>query len=128
MPFISEPLDDVHEPQPAPEGEYDLKIIKAERKDSKSGNDMVVLSFKFDDPSVDAPPFQHWLLSWEGEDDEEIVNMRRLEFKRFCNCFDVPTDFDPEDLLGQVGTCFVKQEVGEDGVNRNRARFPKFKE
>ena len=128
MPFISEPLDDVHEPQPAPEAEYELRIAKAVSKESKSGEDMAVLTFVFTDPSVDAPPFNHWLLGWANTDDDSIIQMRKLEFKRFCACFDLPEDFEIEDCIGQTGTTFVAQEVGDDDVVRNRAKFPKLKE
>lgn len=127
MPFISESLDDVQEQTPAAEGEYDVRILKAEAKESKKGDPMIVLTFVFNDRSVEAPPFNHWLMAWSGGTPDEQVNMRKIEIKRFCAAFDLPEDFDPEDCLGQEATLFVTQEVGDDDVVRNRARFPRLK-
>ena len=128
MPFISEPLDDIHEPKAAPEDEYDLRIVKADQRDSKAGNDMIALTLVFDDPSVDAPPFNHFLINPEGAD-EDKKRMWSLEIKRFCAAFDVAEDFEAEDLVGEVGRgIFVTQEEGDDGVIRNRMRLPRLKE
>lgn len=128
MPFITEPLDDVHEPTPAPEDEYEVRIVKAEPKEAKSGRDMLVLTFVFTDKTLEAPPFQHFLLKWTDSDDADQVHMRKLDVKRFCDAFDLPLDFEPEDCVGQVASLFVTQEEGDDGVVRNRARFPRLKE
>ena len=129
MPFITEALDDVHEPKPAPDGEYELQIIKAEERESKNtGREMMVVSVKFVDPDIEAPPFQHYLLKWTDEDDDAQVRMRKLEIKRFCQCFDLPPDFGEEDLAGATGLSYVVQEEGDDGVVRNRMRLPKLKE
>lgn len=128
MPFITEPLDDVHEQTPAPEAEYDLRIVKAEEKESQKGIPMVVLTFVFEDKSVEAPPFNHWLLGWTADTDEDQIRMRKLEIKRFCVAFDLSEDFDAADCIGQTATLFVAQDVGDDDVVRNRVRFPRLKE
>jgi hypothetical protein len=128
MPFIKESLDDVTEAHPAPEGEYDLRILKATDGETKKGQPMVSVLIGFAD-GTDAPPFGHWVLGWNGlEDDEEILRRKR-DFKRFCSVFNVPEDFEVEDLKGEVGTCFVGQEESDqDNVVRNRLKLPRLKE
>jgi hypothetical protein len=127
MPFIKEALDDVTESKPAPEGEYDLRILKAIDKPSKSGTEMITLMLGFEG-DVDAPPFYHYLMNWDADTPAEQISMRKLEIKRFCVVFDVSEDFDVSDLEGLTGTCFVGQEEGNDGVIRNRAKFPKLRD
>lgn len=127
MPFIKESLDDVQEAQPVPEGEYDLRIVKAEEKESKKGNEMVQVMIVVEDQEYpNAAPINHFLLGWDGVE-PDIERMRKLEIKRFCACFDVPTDFEAEDLVGQTGRCFVTQEEGDDGNTYNRLRLPRLK-
>ena len=128
MPFINESLDDVTEPKAAPEGEYELRIIKAVDAPSKKGAPMMTLTFVFEDNDVKAPPFNHYLMGWNDETPEDQIEMRKIDVKRFCAAFDVPEDFEEGDLKGSTGTCWVTQEEGDDGVVRNRARFPKLKE
>ena len=125
-PFITEALDDVHEPQPVPEGEYDVRIVKATQGKSKKGNDMISLFLAID--GEDASGFGHWLLGWDGDTDEDQVKSRKLEMKRFVAAFDVPVDFTASDLVGQTASVFLMQEEGDDGVVRNRMRLPKLKE
>lgn len=127
MGFITESLEDVHEPIAAPEGDYDVRIIKAERKESKKGRDMIALLLKID--GYDAQPFNHFLLSWNSmDDDEDQIRMRKLEIKRFVAAFDLPDDFDAEDCVGQTASVYLTQEVGDDDVVRNRMRLPRIKE
>lgn len=127
MPFIRESLEDVTEAKAAPEGEYDLRILKAKQKESKAGNDMIELMVAFDD-GTDAMPFFHYLLSWDdGTPDEQVVNRKR-EIKRFCAAFDAPEDFEDSDLVGLTGKMFVKQEDSTDGIPRNRMILPRIKD
>lgn len=128
MAFIKENLDDVQEGKPAPEGEYDLRIVKAEATESKKGRDMVKLVIAFDD-GTDALPFAHYLMAWDDSDGEDQIKMRKLEIKRFCAAFDAPEDFDAEDLVGKTAQrVMVMQEVGQDDVTRNRMRLPRLKD
>jgi hypothetical protein len=127
--FINESLDDIKEAAPAPEGEYDLRITKANRKESKKGTDMIECVIVFEDGDVDAPPIFHYLLSWDENTSEEEIIRRKRGIKRFCAVFDVdPSDFDETDLKGQTGTCPVVQEEGDDGEVRNRLKLPRIKE
>lgn len=129
MGFISVPLDDVQESQPAPEGEYDLKILKAVAGKSKAGTKMVTVTIGFNDSDAgDAGPFQHWLRDPGDIDDEDQRRMAALEAKRFQQVFDLADDWEAEDLPGEEGRCFVIQDTGDDNVTRNRLRLPRIKE
>lgn len=129
MGFISTPLDDVQEQNPAPEGEYDLKIIKATLGKSKNGVPMVTVLIAFDDTEAgDAPPFMHWLRDPGSIDDEEDKDREARNVKRFMQVFDLQDDWEADDLTGETGTCFVQQETGDDNVTRNRLRLPRLKD
>lgn len=128
MGFIKEDLSDTREPKPAPDGEYDLKIIKAEEKESKKGRDMVQLLIGFDD-GTDAPPFNHFLMNPTADDDDSQRKLRLLELKRFLAAFNVSEDFEASDLPGETARkVFVTQEEGDDGIIRNRMKLPRLKE
>lgn len=127
VPFIRESLDDVTEPKPAPEGEYDLRIHKAKLGETKKGAGMITCTIAFDD-GTEAPPFQYYLLGWDDNTPDDQIEMRKIEAKRFCAAFDVPEDFDEGDLPGQTARCFVGQEEGNDGIMRNRLRLPRLKD
>jgi hypothetical protein len=129
MPFIKESLSDVTEARPAPEAEYDLRIMKATEGESKKGHPMITVMIGFAD-GTDAPPFFHYLLGWDTGptlEDEEILRRKR-EIRRFCSVFDLQEDFDVEDLKGETGNCFVQVEEGDDGVMRNRLKLPRIKD
>lgn len=128
MPFIKANLDDVQEGTIVPEGEYDLKIIKAEETESKKGNDMIALTIKVDEKEyANARLIGHWLLSDEGADEQQAY-LRQIEFKRFCVCFDLAYDCEAEDMVGAVGRAMLVQEDGDDGEKYNRMRLPRIKE
>lgn len=126
MGFITANLDDVREQVAAPEGEYELRITKAEEKTSKKGKDMAVITFAFEDTSLDAPRFNHYILKPDGDDETQDLNRMR-EWKRLCKACGVSTDIDVGDLAGESLTAFVHQETGEDNVVRNRVRLPQLK-
>lgn len=127
MPFISESLDDVTEPKAAPEGEYDLTIVKAEEKESKGGNQMAEVFIRFDDPSIDAFPIRHFVIKWDHDTPADQVRSRKLEYKRFLAAFGIPEDSDVSDWPGNGGRCLVIQEEGNDGNIYNRLRLPKLR-
>jgi hypothetical protein len=127
--FISDDLDDVEEAKVAPEGEYDLRIVRALDKPSKKGEKMCTVSIKIEEPGIDAPLINVYLMGWDADTPPEQVRMRKLEIKRFCACFNVPTDFETDDLVGETGRCFVYQEESKaDGNVYNRLRLPKLKD
>jgi hypothetical protein len=127
MGFISEDLDDVEESKAAPEGEYDLRIVSAVDKPSKKETPMITVGLKIEDPDVDAPLVRYYLIGWDRDTPEDQVRMRKLEAKRFQECFDAPSGFEADDLIGLTGRSFVNQEEGQDGNIYNRLRLPRLK-
>lgn len=125
MPFISESLDDVTEAKPAREGEYDLRIIKAEEKPSKLGKIMAEVIIAFDD-QVEAPPIRHYMVKWNSDTPADQIRMRKLEFKRFFACFHINPESEVEDWVGATGRSLVTQEEGEDGNMYNRLKLPRL--
>jgi len=128
MPFIDESLDDVGEAKPAPEGEYDLRIVKAEETTSKNGNAMAEVIIVFEDPSIDALPIRHYMTKWDHDTPSDQVRMRKLEFKRFFTCFNIDPDGEVVDWVGNTGRSLVIQEEGQDGNTYNRLRLPKLRD
>lgn len=130
MPFIKEPLDDVHEPEAAPEARYDVRIVKAVPGEDKGGNSYIRCMCVLEDGEVDAPPFSHFIFNWDGDAEEDMVRMRKLEVKRFCAAFGLPEDFELEDLVGATASqiLVVQREDDRDGTMRNEMRLPYLKE
>lgn len=130
MSFINAQLDQsVKEPEAAPEGEYDLRIAKTTRKESKSGNMMTEVMITVEGEQGVAPVY-HYLIDVTKDTPAQQADMRRLELKRFMQMFGVkfqPDGYDDEDLQGATGRCMLTQEEGDDGVVRNRLRLPRLK-
>lgn len=130
MSFIRADLDDVREAEVVEEGEYDLRIIKAEDGESKSGNPMVTLLIRIEDAPIANPaPVRHWMLIPDAATPPEQKQMRLLEIKRLLQCFGIKYDggFDTEDLVGATGRAFLVQEEGDNGEVYNRLRLPRLK-
>lgn len=128
MAFIKAKLDDVHESQPVPEGEYSLRITRAEQRDSKKGQPMIEVRLKIEDKDYpNASLIYHYLLSPDGCE-ADVAYLRKLEWKRFCATFDLPLNCDADDMPGQTGECFVTQEEDDNGVPRNRLRLPRLRD
>jgi hypothetical protein len=131
MGFINANLNDVQEPQYVPEGEYDLRVVKKEDKESKKGKPMTVLHIRIEDAPVrNAQLVQHYLNHpYEGLPADQI-EMRLLELKRVCALFGVEwgaNGFDTDDFQGRTGRCLLVQEEGDDKVVRNRLKLPRLK-
>lgn len=126
MPFIDDSLDDVTETKPAPEAEYDLRIVKAEERNAKSGVKMIEVFIQIEDPSIEAFPIRHYLLGWDSDTPADQVKMRKLEIKRFCACFNVAEDFDADDLPGHTGRSLVTQQAGDNNMIYNRLVLPRL--
>jgi hypothetical protein len=130
MSFVKINLNGVKEPEIAPEGEYDLRIVKVKDDETSKGEPMTTLTIRIEDPEVKNPaPFQHFITYPNGGEYDE---MRGLEIKRLLNLFDVGFDeggFDSDELLGKTARCLVIQEESKkDGVVRNRMKLPRLKE
>ena len=131
MPFISVPLDDAKEAEPVPEGEYDLRIVKAEDGESKKGNAMTTVYIKIEDSAYpNAALLRHWITYPDKDTPADQRQMRLLDIKRFLTCFGVAMEgngFNSDDLLGASGRSFLYQEEGDDGNVYNRLRLPRLK-
>jgi hypothetical protein len=129
MPRINLDLDDAKEPEVAPEGEYDLRIVKVEDGQSKAGNDMTTCTIAFEGhPEWRA--IKHWITYPDSDTPPDQKAMRLVDIKRFLTCFGVAHDgtgFDSDDLVGQTGFCLVIQEDGDDDNTYNRLRLPRLK-
>ena len=126
MSFVNVSLSDAKEPKAVPEGEYDLRIISAEDKESKKGNPMTEVKIAIE--GEDAYPIRHFITYPDGGEHD---GMKLLEIKRFLECFGIAYDddgFDTEDLPGATGRSLVVQEEGDNGVIYNRLRLPRLKE
>lgn len=128
MAFIKQTLD-AKEPEAAPEGEYDLRIVKWEEKETKKGSPMIPCTIKIMDRDVNAPLFTHWVLLIDDKVPVENHDMYKLNLQRFLSAFNVPYEdggFDTDDLQGAEGHCFVGQQEGDDGIVRNVLRLPRL--
>lgn len=115
------------------EGKYDVKIVKAEYKATKSGEDhMIVAVCAIQGPEGEgAQPITHYLTEPKDDDENRIKRMRLRDLKRFLTAFGVPFDngFDMQeqvsDLIGCEANLLVVQETYEGNV-QNRLRLPRL--
>lgn len=139
MPFIDVPLSDAKEGKPVPEGEYELRIISAEREISKAAKErgeedpnmthvMIVIE---DGEYPNALPMHEYLLDVSEDDEESIKNMRELNIARLLQVFDVPYEangYDSDDLPGATGRCLVILAPAQGQYDeRNELRLPRLK-
>lgn len=132
MPFISVPIDDAKEMEAVPEGEYDLRIIKAEDGESKKGNPMTTVMLRIENAGIPNPaPVRHWITHVTADTPEDQKAMRLLDTARFLQCFGIPHEshgFNSDDLEGATGTCMLTQEENEEnGEVYNRLRLPRLR-
>lgn len=133
MPFVKLALDDVKEPEPVPEGVYDLRIVKTQDTESKKGNPMTVITIRIEDAGIKNPsPIVHYMTYPDADLPEEQKNFRLLDIKRFLSVFGIPFDphgFDTDGLQGATANkAMVVQEEGDDKIIRNRIRLPRLRE
>lgn len=131
MPFINVDLNDAREQETVPEGNYKLRIVKAEDGESKAGNEMTTVYIKIENSDVPNPALiRHWI-TYPGRDSTADQRaMRLIDIKRFLVCFGIPFEgggFNSEDLVGAEGECLVITETGDDGNDYNRLRLPRLK-
>ena len=131
MPLIEADFTQDYEDKPAPEGRYDLRVIKATDKVSKNGNDMVELMLGIEGPDGDGcAPIFHYLVLPNGDTDEKVRRMFMQNVTRFLAAFDVPHDkkgFNTEDMMGCTAKdVAVIQEERDDmpGSISNKIKLP----
>jgi hypothetical protein len=132
MGFINVDLGDVKEVEAVAEGEYDLRVVKAEDGESKAGNQMTSVLIRIEDAAIPNPaPVRHWLTYPSTDTPADQRQMRLLDIKRFLHMFGVPMEkggFDSQDLVGATARCYLSQEEGDDGNVYNRLKLPRLKE
>jgi len=133
MAFIKVALD-AQEPTVAPDGEYDLRIVKAEEKKSGTsakipGEPYVSVMIIIEEPGVDYQPFWHTLMVPTQKTDAENVNRYKLNIQRFLACFGISGDadgFDPDDFPGSTGRANLVQGEDQNGETKNELRLPRL--
>ena len=135
MPLIdADALGEDYEDKVAPEGKYDVRIQKADYKQTKKGDrDMIAAMLTIDGAEGDGvSPFNEFLLIPSEHEEPKTKRLFMQRLTRFLQIFGVPTNdgFDPEQapsvFPGLTAKCDVVQEEGDDGVVRNRLKLPRI--
>lgn len=118
MPFIQSAVTTAQEPEPAPEGRYDLRIHSIKERKSTDENGKTKHSIEcmilIEDSNVlNAPPLNFYLPLLTGEEDHKSSNFKLLQQHRFLTLFGIPFDddgFNTDDFPGAfAGAVEVKQ-------------------
>lgn len=135
MPLVNVPFNQAAEQEPVPEGTYDLRVQRFERRTSKAGNDMYSAMLVIEDPNYPnaAPVNEFFILPkpCDPGDSEQTrknaTNLRKLW--RFLEAFGISyeqTGFNDEEVEGATGRCLLgQQEDTESGEIRNTLRLPR---
>lgn len=111
MGFIDLPgVDDVREPQIAPEGRYSLIVESAQvRKNENSGKTNVLVALGFDG-EPDFANILHNLALPHEDDTSEGRKFKLLQIKRFGHQFGITVDggINTEEFSGSTAECNVK--------------------
>lgn len=108
---------------PIPVGDHRIRIAKAEKKQSKSGNNMLALEFEVS--GYNSKIFHNIVFL---PDRPEITNRNLTQF--FDSFKDIPEgEFDLSKWVGKVGACHTKQEEYNGNLNAKIHYFiPKDKQ
>jgi hypothetical protein len=107
---------------------YPLRIVKAERKNSKAGNAMISLAIKIEGTAGAEAPLvnENLMIPTEGS---EYYRFQMRNVSRFLGLFGV-SSFDPDSaedvgaLEGLTAECYLTIEEYE-GKESNKLRLPK---
>jgi len=133
MPFIDLPgLNDVKEPEVAPEGDYEMVIEAADLMPSKKEGapkdaQNIRLRVAFADDPQFAPVF-HYISLPNSEDDDDKRVMKLRMAKEFLVHFGVDFDegLEPEAMPGCHALTHVTVEVDDKERESNRLMLPRF--
>lgn len=134
MPLIR--VDDLNadlEDKAAPRGQYDLRIIKSEYKETKKGGDfMLALLLRIEGEAGEGTkPINLMLMDPSHADDGAKTRMRLRDFKRFAVAFgvDISNGFDmetqAEELNGLTASKITLTEEIYEGETNNRVQLPR---
>jgi hypothetical protein len=127
MAFIKQAMSDAKEAQAVPEGEYDLRVVKKEVKEFKSGRQGIAVQIAIEDPNFpNAGLIFHNIMFTKGDDNDVTRNMMLLGQRRFLECFGIPYEddgFDDDDLEGATGRCLVTKVNAQKEDSRNPGKY-----
>lgn len=126
MSFLEVNLTDVPELTTVPEGEYEVNCTKAELRDSRSGDKMVMLYLEVvGEPTSKDITMPIMLPRKEDTEKQRIRSLGRL--KEACQAFGVQFDadgFDVGEFQGATAEAFLdEKETEEYGTQNNVKRF-----
>ena len=94
-----------------PEGKHRVRIVSAEKAQSKTGNDMLTIQL---DISGYKDKLYHYIVFMP--DKPELTNQKLTQF--FDSFKDIPDgDFDTSHWAGKVGACTIKHEEYNGNIN-----------
>lgn len=129
MAFVAINLNDVEESAPVAEGEYDVQITKATLGESKGGKPMITANIRLvGQPTAQA--IRHFIVLPTPDLDAEQTRYRKLDLKRFCAAFNIPTDggVNVDDFQGAEASVYVTKKVDDDSGNEyNELRLPRLR-
>lgn len=132
MPLINpQALEEDYEDKLAEDGEYDLRIQKAEEKDTKEKpgkpiRKMVQCMIVIDGAEGEGiAPITH-VLVYPNEDEEKKTHRLFMQnITRFYKLFGLPHEAEVADFEGATARCYVSQKEDDEGTMRNRLRLPR---
>lgn len=134
MPLVELPdLDQNFEPEPVPEGQYDLRIANCEAKESKAGKPMYQMMVIVEDQEYpNAQPINFFLSIPQKSDDPKAAQFKMQQIKRFLICFGIPFEahgFADEDVVGATASqvSVGQTEPNEEGKVYNEIHLPRAK-
>jgi hypothetical protein len=127
MAFIKQAMSDAKEANAVPEGEYDLRVVKSERKEFKSGREGYALQIAIEDRDFpNAGLIFHNLMLTKDDDKDTTRNMILLGQRRFFECFGIAYEddgFDDDDLEGATGRCLVTKVNAQKEDPKNPGKY-----
>lgn len=122
----------IQEPTVAPEGIYDLRIVKAEEAKTKGREGKIVRNYISVTISIDNPPdgapvksLRHAVFEPRDEDEEDVedwmIENDLLAVARFLHMFDLDEESDVEDWVGATASkAKLVVEALDDGSMVNK--------
>jgi|TARA_R100001530_G_scaffold133764_1_gene107632 hypothetical protein len=127
-------LDQDYEGKPVPEGEYSLRCVSCEKRQSKADKPMLQIMIVVDEQVEGVPninPINHFISLAQKKDDTDTKSFKMQMLTRFLVCFGIPFEADgfaEEDIVGATANCFVEQdEPNDNGDIYNSLRLPRVK-
>jgi len=121
--IIDEDTENVVEPGTVPAGEYELRIIKAESKNSQKGEPMIAI--QLDIPSEPtAKDIYLYVMLPTSSDDEKKKAQKLVNLKRFKTAFNLPQTgpINSDDLDGLMTWAILDEKEDEEYGKSNRIK------